>query len=838
VAGAFATQGGGTGRYRLFAEIASGTVASVHLGLLVNSAGFVRTVAVKRMYPQFAKDPEFVAMFLDEVRLVGRIKHPNVVPTLDIIRQDDQLLLIMEYVAGEALSHLVKAVSAQGERIDPRIACALIVGVLHGLHAAHEAKNEFGEPLGIVHRDVSPQNVLVGVDGVARVVDFGIAKAIGRWRDPTRRENKGKLAYMAPEQIRGAAVTRAADVWAASVVLWELLAGKPLFTGEDDALVQRRVLSAEIPDISQVAPGVPHALEGILRKGICRDPGQRFQTARAMATAIEQAVSLALSSEVGGWVERACGGVIAQRAERIRQVETSSRNPPGTELVPSAEFIADALSWNVSKPEAESSAEPTRPKPAVAFGPSVRPARTSRPLDVSEVAEVAVMRRPTPISSPRTGSGRWLWACGALAFGAFALALGSLFVPSYAKREAIEAAAARGVSLDIEEANGGYSAIHFRHVRAVLPDVPGAVVTMSDVDVELAWLRPQRARALGVDVLLDGPIAKTFDLVTLWYRGHQTGRDAGNVPDGLQVEVPAARLAWSHAFGNDGRIEAESISGELAPKGSARLGDELHFTTSKLTMTSKAVVIGPWRLDVEGDPGATTIRVGFDPPVPDGPNAILSRIAAGKTELDVNIPRSPLLRLGIPPLALSGFKQVPEQAEMRLHSVRGADNRVDATLTAAFFGVKAPSVAVPLDIHVSGSVAGSATAPLELQGGVLTVGPIRATLSGPVSLRPDGDVGANLAWKTTPMPCAQFLPRGQRAANDLAAQLGALSAGSGDLASLGLDVTALAQVAGIAKVEGNLSASGTVVFDSGDPTNTTFTMAAKNSCGIAFFGPH
>jgi hypothetical protein len=174
---------------------------------------------------------------------------------------------------------------------------------------------------------------------------------------------------------------------------------------------------------------------------------------------------------------------------------------------------------------------------------------------------------------------------------------------------------------------------------------------------------------------------------------------------------------------------------------------------------------------------------------------------------------------------------------VRLHYVRSADDHVDAALTAAFSGVKAPPMGDALDLHVSGSVAGAGSAPLELQGGALTVGPVRATLTGPVNLRPDS-MSATLSWKTLPIPCAQLLPRGQRAAMDLAAQLGDLGAGKGDMTSLGLDVTALAEAAGVAKVEGNLSASGTIAFDSGDPSHTVLTVVPKNSCGIALFGPH
>src|SRR5690349_19226664 len=203
------------GRYALFEEIACGGMAAVHVGRLVGPVGFSRTVAIKRLHPQFAKDPEFVTMFLDEARLAARVRHPNVVPTLDVVASQGELFLVMEYVQGEAFARLLHVTKQNGQRIPRDIVCSVLVAVLHGLHAAHEAKSERGEPLGIVHRDVSPQNILVGVDGIPRVLDFGIAKAIGRYQQTGQGVIKGKLGYMPPEQVRGEAIDRRADLYAA-----------------------------------------------------------------------------------------------------------------------------------------------------------------------------------------------------------------------------------------------------------------------------------------------------------------------------------------------------------------------------------------------------------------------------------------------------------------------------------------------------------------------------------------------------------------------------------------------------------------------------------------------
>src|SRR5580693_5872615 len=156
------------GRYALYEELASGGMATVHLGRLMGPVGFSRTVAIKRLHAAYAKDPEFVAMFLDEARLAARIRHPNVVPTLDVVARDGELFLVMDYVQGESLARLVRASAATRRPIPVEIVSSIVCSVLFGLHAAHEATNDQGEPLSIVHRDVSPQNVLVGSDGVAR----------------------------------------------------------------------------------------------------------------------------------------------------------------------------------------------------------------------------------------------------------------------------------------------------------------------------------------------------------------------------------------------------------------------------------------------------------------------------------------------------------------------------------------------------------------------------------------------------------------------------------------------------------------------------------------------
>jgi eukaryotic-like serine/threonine-protein kinase len=331
------------GRYALYEKIASGGMASVHIGRLLGPVGFARTVAIKRMHPQFFEDPEFTAMFLDEARLAARIRHPNVVPTLDVVTMDGELFIVMDYVQGESLARLHRHASTRGERMPPAMAATLMVGVLHGLHAAHEAKNDHGQALGIVHRDVTPQNILVGTDGAARVLDFGVAKAIGRMQTTRDGQLKGKLAYMAPEQLQGK-VTRATDVYAASVVLWEALTGKRLFAGENEGDVFGRVLAGATVPPSRHSPGLPLALDEVTMRGLRLDPAERFSTAREMARALENAAPLVAASVISEWVETVAKETLDERNARIAAIETESSShataPPSAETAPLLEVIA------------------------------------------------------------------------------------------------------------------------------------------------------------------------------------------------------------------------------------------------------------------------------------------------------------------------------------------------------------------------------------------------------------------------------------------------------------------------------------------------------------------
>ncbi len=312
------------GRYALYGEIAAGGMATVHYGRLLGSVGFSRTVAIKRLHPHLARDPDFVKMFLSEAKLAARVRHPNVVPTLDVVELEGEILLVMEYVEGESLSRLVRVAHREKKPIPPRVVCGIMCNVLEGLHAAHEATSEKGVPLGIVHRDVSPQNVLVGVDGVARVLDFGVAKATSRASETRNEHIKGKISYMAPEQLARGAIDRRTDIFSASVVLWQALTGEKLFNGEDVATLVSVIVSDPIRPPSELNPAVSPELDAVVMRGLDRDQEARWATARDMALALEKACPPAPPREIGQLVTDVCGDAIDYRAALVAEIEAQT----------------------------------------------------------------------------------------------------------------------------------------------------------------------------------------------------------------------------------------------------------------------------------------------------------------------------------------------------------------------------------------------------------------------------------------------------------------------------------------------------------------------------------
>jgi serine/threonine-protein kinase len=279
------------GRYELLSCIARGGMATVWSATLAADHGFRRRVAIKLIRPELATDPAFRRMFLDEARLVSRLRHGNIVEISDLGEENAVVFHVMELVEGDSLGGLIRRCAERGgKKLPVEIVLRILTDILRGLHAAHELTDEHGVRLDLVHRDVSPQNILVGSDGVAKIADFGIAKTLGRLSEETEAGAfKGKLAYAAPEQVTRRAIDRRTDVFAAGVVLWEALTGVRLFKADDVLETLERLKAMKIDDPRTHDPALPSMVASVTMRALAPAMEDRFQTAEALADALEEA---------------------------------------------------------------------------------------------------------------------------------------------------------------------------------------------------------------------------------------------------------------------------------------------------------------------------------------------------------------------------------------------------------------------------------------------------------------------------------------------------------------------------------------------------------------------
>lgn len=291
------------GRYEVLAKLAAGGMAVVYVARAHGAAGFERMVALKVLHANLAHEEEFIRMFLDEARLAARIRHPNVVPTTDISDTAEAgYFLVMDYIEGDHLGALLSGAHKAGERLPIAVVLRILADAIGGLGAAHDLTDEQGRPLNLVHRDVSPHNIMVGRDGVSRLTDFGVAKAEDRLTHTRDGQVKGKLAYMAPEQAAHGTADRRSDLFSMGIILWECVTGRRLFRGSSTAQTLHKLLSDEVPAASSVHAELA-PLDPILKRALQRDPSLRYQTADEFAEAIEQVApafgGLASLREVG-----------------------------------------------------------------------------------------------------------------------------------------------------------------------------------------------------------------------------------------------------------------------------------------------------------------------------------------------------------------------------------------------------------------------------------------------------------------------------------------------------------------------------------------------------------
>jgi serine/threonine-protein kinase len=397
--------GSGSGKYRTLFELGQGGTANVSLAVARGPEGFKKLFVVKQLRSVYAQDPEFRAMFMTEARLSARLNHPHVVQVYEVFEQGVTPTILMEYIEGQTLDAVL---ALPAPRLPLELHLRVLADVLSGLHYSHELNDLKHAPLNVVHRDVSPHNVMVSYEGVVKVLDFGIAKLSGSTVETEAGVIKGKLRYMPPEQIAGEDVDRRADVFAVGVMLWEALSGSKLWKGLSDATIMNRVLSGEIPRPENPAAPIPPELLAICLRALAPERSDRYQTALELELALEE--YLAKRSHYVS--ARELGKFMSERFDDLRQVVVhrieselghgeSSRPPPGGSVAP-RNATPSRTGYTASR---SSHAEPPRSKLwmwAVAFvalgvallgwGVRRKPEQLAAPSAPS-VAPVSVARR-------------------------------------------------------------------------------------------------------------------------------------------------------------------------------------------------------------------------------------------------------------------------------------------------------------------------------------------------------------------------------------------------------------------------------------------------------------
>lgn len=280
------------GSYHIVRKLATGGMAEIFLAQHKAVEGFQRNLVVKRILPEFSDNPEFVASFLNEAKLAAVLHHPNIVQIYDLGRVGKSYFIAMEYIRGFDLAAVLRLNRRQGTYLSLGVALQIFADVCAGLHHAHEATDPEGAPLGVVHRDVTPSNVLVAMEGQAKLVDFGIAKATSVGDGKTKTGTvKGKFAYLAPEQVLGAPIDRRVDVFACGIMLYEVLTNRNPFRGETEYQSLQNIVNLVVPSITDTRGDVPVAIDAILSKALQRTPADRFGTCRDLLAAVEEEAS-------------------------------------------------------------------------------------------------------------------------------------------------------------------------------------------------------------------------------------------------------------------------------------------------------------------------------------------------------------------------------------------------------------------------------------------------------------------------------------------------------------------------------------------------------------------
>ncbi len=401
------------GRYELIARLATGGMGEIFLARLEGAAGFEKLYAIKRILPHLARDARFRAMMIDEARITSRLSHPSICQVYELGETGGDLYIVMEYLEGLTLMPLMVHAARQGHRLPLGMIAGIVQQITEALHYAHELRDRDGTPYNLIHRDVSPSNILVTLGGVAKVLDFGIAKAKNLSTETQTGTVKGKHAYMAPEQLRGQTFDRGVDIYAVGVLLYEMASLHRLFQRQTDYLTLQAVMELPVPDIRALRPDAPPALSYAIHRALHRDRALRFETVRQLGEAVVAAVAEVERPWTAGQLGEELAGRFAPELARRSQALSAAVAAAASPIGRAPSVIDDEL---------DEAGEDGEELPEV--DPELGPAPELGAYAAS--AGPASLERGAALPPERPRSRAWLWPVAALAMlavGAGGLAL-------------------------------------------------------------------------------------------------------------------------------------------------------------------------------------------------------------------------------------------------------------------------------------------------------------------------------------------------------------------------------------------------------------------------------
>jgi hypothetical protein len=707
-----------------------------------------------------------------------------------------------------------------------------------GLHAAHSLVGPDGRPRNVVHRDVSPQNILVSAQGEVKVIDFGIAHARDRAAETTALgQVKGKIRYMAPEQAKRGELGPFTDVFGLGATLFRIIVGKPPYAAESD-LVTMQALLQSAPPLVPFPPEVPPPVVEVIRQAIAPNPKERFASAAALGRALSDV--LARSGEqpdLAGFVRSQMSEKTKQRRQLLTGLVAPDL-PPGT---PRGTAVMAPMAVGTAPTVPDKKRGPLPPPPTAAAAPAgaapgfmdvhaiVKNAKNVPDLPVpgpKKTAPMPARRDPDEAPEPKLelahlpsnqvaakASNANVARMAIVATALLVLLAVVVFaVPAIAKSRAIGTAREAGFDMTAEEVGVGINTVTLRGVKLKAIKVPG--VTASADEIFVRGFTPKEMRVTGFGFTVEGPTSD-FEMGLALMLQENRVRFAGTPAAPKKYTIADGHLEWKGPNGTG--FEAKGFGVTVDTKGNG--SEEVHGSVDKTYYRTGKTALGPWTSSLDATPSSLRFRLGLDPAVPDGPSILVVTSPNAITQVTAKIGRSSFANLGLNPSELGLPADGATEIETNIIGTISPDGKIAFSGPASIWGLRVKDVPKPIDVKIDATVTGTAGRPLDIDHtSTIAFGPFVAGLSGTITEK-DGNVRVDVLAKANPIPCATLA-----------------RAEAKTMGNFGQMLAALGQAVSPVRIVGAVNATCALQWDSGKPDETSITWVARETCGLSIFG--